>query len=108
MTGPYFDLYDDDSKDPFTGNYAAMYAEYDETTAPASIRNKIADQGNAGVPIHHLVHFKPSANPDVNPGRILTLHRITRYNRPMGTAAPTFDNTLFAFVGDSVEGQLPR
>ena len=107
MPGPYFDLYDDPAKDIFDGKYAAMYAEYADGVARSVIRNKVAEQGNGGVHIHHLVHVRRANAPVDDPGKIITIHRTTRYSRPMGGAASSLDDVMFAFQGDSIAQQLP-
>ncbi|KAL3943052.1 MAG: hypothetical protein SGARI_000070 [Bacillariaceae sp.] len=107
MAGPYFDLYDDPTKDDFIGTYAEMYAEYGTTVLPATIKTILAEQGNSGRRIHHLIHMRQSAAPVTDPGKIITIHRTTQYNRPMAQAPSNLDGRMFAFQGESIGQQLP-
>jgi hypothetical protein len=107
MPGPYFDLYDDPAKDFFVDNYAAIYAEYAEGLAPSVVRTNVGDQGNSGVHVHHLVHVRKASAPVDDPGKIITIHRTTRYRRVLGQPPSALDDVMYGFQGDSTAMQLP-
>jgi hypothetical protein len=107
MPGPYFDLYDDPAKDFCHGDYAAIYAEYADGLAPSVIRTNIGEHGNSGALIHHLVHVRKATASVDDPGKILTIHRATRYKRAWGKPPSDLDDVMSGFQGDSMGTQLP-
>ena len=104
---PYRDWYNDHTKDPFVGNYAAMYDNYILARAPLDIRNDLYPSGNSGVPIAHLLLTIQANDPVDAPGVIQGYHRLSRYQPSLVSATP-FDNVAYAFLGDVQAGQAPH
>jgi len=106
---PYREWYADATRDPFIGNYLAMYANYALTAAntPQAVRDRIFANGNNGVPIGHLLLIRPANAAVDNPGTIQGFHRIVRYQASLVRATP-FDGTGYAFLGDVQNGQTPH
>lgn len=106
---PYRTWYHDHTRDPFIGNYPAIYDNYVLTNAntPAVVRGRIFSNGNSGVPIGHVLlvrHF--TAGPD-DPGTIQGFHRCVRYEAGLMNPTP-FDDVGYAFMGDIHQGQAPH
>jgi hypothetical protein len=104
---PYRDWYTDNARDPFIGNYAAMYANYDLAHGPHAVRTQIYPNGNSGVPISHLLSVRTANDPANGPGTIQGYHRVTRYQPSLVGQSP-FDNIAYAFLGDVRNGQAPH
>lgn len=104
---PYRDWYNDHARDPFVGNYDAMYANYALARSPLEIRNSLYPSGNSGIPIAHLLLTVQPNDPVHAPGVIQGYHRLTRYQPSLVSASP-FDNVAYAFLGDVQGGQAPH
>jgi hypothetical protein len=104
---PYQTWYSDIARDPFIGNYAAMYANYDLALAPAGVRTRIYPNGNSGVPISHLLVVRQANDPADSAGSIQGYHRVVRY-QPSLVATSPFDDIAYAFLGDVRNGQAPH
>ena len=106
----YTALYADAAMDQFGGNYANFYNEYSVGVGgptPTALRDSLYSSGNAGTPIHALVHVRdPNAAPE-DPGYIMAYHRMTRHVARFGQFGQPFDGHGHAFMGDVANGQVP-
>ena len=105
----YQSWYADPTSDPFEGNYVNLYHEYATggRHTPASLRDGLYNSGNAGTPIHILVHIRDPQAAVEDPGYIVAYHRLTRHVARFGQIGRPFDGHGHAFMGDIVEGQVP-
>jgi hypothetical protein len=104
----YREWYSDTTRDPFIGNFGAIYAHYDVNPAntPAVVRERVMAAGSTGIPLAHLLLVRPAGAPAHNPGTIVGYHRAVRYTADL--IQPTsFDQSGFAFLGDVHQGQAP-
>jgi hypothetical protein len=103
VANPYRDWYSDNTRDPFVGHYAAMYANYELANAPQVVRTRIYPNGNNGVPIGHLLLVAQPNAATIIQG----YHRVTRYEPSLVGTSP-FDDVAYAFLGDIRNGQTPH
>ena len=98
---PYREWYADATRDPFIGNYPAMYANYYLTASntPQAVRDRIFASGNNRVPIGHLLLVRPANAAADDPGTIQGFHRVVRYQASLVLATP-FDRTGYAFLSN--------
>jgi hypothetical protein len=106
---PYREWYHDNTRDPFIGNYPAIYNNYtiNPINTPAVVHSRILTNGNNGVPINHLLVVQPTGAPADEPGTIQGFHRAVRYEPSLVGATP-FDNIGYSFLGDVLNGQVPH
>ena len=105
---PYREWYADHARDPFIGNYPAIYANYALTQAntPQVVRNRICSNGNNGTPIGHVLLVRPVNGAAGSPGKVQAYHRTVRFEPGLIGATP-FDSVAYAFLGDIQAGHLP-
>ena len=108
LPSTYLAKYLDPAYDQFAGSYVNLYNEVAVgANVPATLRNAIYRDGNAGDLLHALVHVRePAADPD-DPGTIIAYHRLTRKDARLGHQALPYDGMGIAFFGDMVGGQVP-
>ena len=106
---PYRDWYADHTRDPFIGNYTAIYDKYAITQAntPTVVRDRIFANGNNGVPIGHALLVYPANAGVDDPEKIQGFHRAVRF-QPGLIAQTVFDDVGYAFLGDVHNGQAPH
>jgi len=96
----------DPNYDPFAGNYANVYNEFDNNV-PQALRHSLYRDGNVGTPIHVLAHIRQPQAPANDPGLIVVYHRLTRHDARFGQVPTPYDGQGLAFWGDIVAGQVP-
>jgi hypothetical protein len=101
--------YLDPAADSFGGSYINLYHDVAVgATQPATLRNAVYRDGNAGAFLHALVHIREyNADPD-DPGLIIAYHRMTRHDTGLGRQPTPYDNLGTAFFGDIFGGQAPQ
>ena len=98
---PYQAYYQDASKDPYLNKYGEVYSNFiaEPIIAPDTVRNRLVSASADGIPLGQVLLVRPLNAPAEEPGSVRAYHRLTRYI-PNLTQRTTFDDQLFAFMGD--------
>ena len=103
----YTEFYEDELTDSFSGDYQGVMADYDLSGQGALSAEELHDTVNScasqRIPTAFLVL---SVRPGEEAPTVKCYHRLTKFLPRMGMPASPWDDKVFAFSGDLLNGQL--